>query len=62
MEQTFVLKLVHGLDLKAGSARGHVEDVNTGKALRFHSVYELLAFLENAAKERSSLESKERQN
>lgn len=62
MEQIFVLKLVQGLDVKAGSARGHIEDVNTGKALRFCSIYELLAFLENAVKERSRLESKERQS
>lgn len=61
MGQTFVLKLIHGLDPKTGSAHGHIEDVNTGKALRFHSIYELLTFLENTTKERASLKSKERQ-
>lgn len=46
MDKTFVLKLARELNLETGSAHGHVEDVKTGKALRFHSVSELLAFLE----------------
>jgi len=46
MEATFVLKLVRELNLETGSAQGHVEDVTTGKARRFYSISELLAFLE----------------
>jgi oligoribonuclease (3'-5' exoribonuclease) len=46
MEQIFVLKLMRELNTKTGSAQGHVEDVRTGKACRFHSISELLAFLE----------------
>jgi hypothetical protein len=47
MEQTFVLKLVRELNVKTGSAQGHVEDVRTGEACRFHSISELLEFLEH---------------
>ena len=62
MEETFVLKLVRELNVKTGSAQGRVEDVKTGKTLRFDSVSEPLIFLENATKERSRPESNERQN
>jgi hypothetical protein len=58
MEQTFVLKLTRELNVKTGSAQGHVEDVRTGKALRFHSVCELLSFLENTVKQ-NNLEAAE---
>lgn len=54
MEQTFVLKLIRELNLETGSAQGHVEDVNTGKALRFQSLSELLGFLENTTKQRNT--------
>ena len=53
MEQTFVLKLVRELNLETGSAQGHIEEVRTGKALRFYSISELLAFLENIMKRES---------
>ena len=59
MEQTFVLKLTLGLNVKTGSAQGHVEDVRTGKALRFHSVSELLIFLESTTKQNNNLEATE---
>lgn len=45
-----MLKLMRELNVKTGSTQGHVEDVKTGKALRFHSVSELLTFLENTMK------------
>lgn len=51
MQQTFVLKLTRELDLETGSAQGHIEEVKTGKALRFYSIDELLAFLENTMKQ-----------
>lgn len=53
MQLTFVLKLTRELDLETGSAQGHIEEVRTGKALRFYSIHELLAFLENATNQGS---------
>lgn len=53
MEKTFVLKLARELNLETGSAHGHVEDVKTGKALRFQSLSELLSFLENTTKQKN---------
>ncbi len=53
MQQTFVLKLTRELDLETGSAQGHIEEVRTGKALRFYSIHELLAFIENTMKQGS---------
>lgn len=50
MEHIFVLKLARELNLETGAAQGHVEDVRTGKAARFSSVSELLAFLESGGK------------
>ena len=59
MEQTFVLKLTRELDLEIGSAQGHIEEVRTGKALRFSSIDELLAFLENTMKQSAKPKDRE---
>jgi hypothetical protein len=57
MEQTFVLKLAREINARTDSAQGHIEDVRSGKAIRFHSVSELLIFLEDTMQQNSNPEN-----
>jgi hypothetical protein len=50
MKRAFVLKLDDGIDINEGVAAGYVEDVATGRELRFRSAKQLLEFLEEVVK------------
>jgi hypothetical protein len=59
VKQTFVLKLEGELSPTTGRAQGHVEDVQTGKAIRFSCVADLLAFLQKTVKQNNERERTE---
>jgi hypothetical protein len=59
MKQTFVLKLEGELSPANGRAQGHVEDVQTGRAIRFSYVADLLAFLQKTMKQNNDPETTE---
>jgi hypothetical protein len=50
MKRAFVLKLDAGMNISQDIATGYVEDVATGRELRFRSVRQLLEFLEEVVK------------
>jgi hypothetical protein len=58
-KQTFVLKLDSELSLATGRVQGHVEDVQTGEAVRFSYVVDLLAFLQKTMKQNNDRERTE---
>jgi two-component system cell cycle sensor histidine kinase/response regulator CckA len=58
-KQTFVLKLDSEVGLATGRVQGHVEDVQTGEAVRFSYVADLLAFLQKTMKQNNDRESTE---
>lgn len=43
----FVVQFRPETDIPAGQFEGRVEHVSTSKAVRFHSLFELLAFIAN---------------
>lgn len=49
LERAFVLQIAAEADLVAGRLGGRVEHVVSGRAARFRSLRQLLAFLESAA-------------
>lgn len=50
MKRAFVLKLDEGMNISQGLVSGYVEDVTTGRELRFRSANQLLEFLEEVVK------------
>lgn len=50
MKRAFVLKLDEGMNISQGMVSGYVEDVATGRELRFRSANQLLEFLEEVVK------------
>ena len=51
MRRAFVLKVAPDSDFVAGTVEGWVEDVDSGRELKFRSVPQLLEFLSAALKD-----------
>ena len=54
MRRAFVLRISPECDVDAGKLEGWVEDVDSGRELKFKSVPELLSFISQSLKDRSS--------
>ena len=46
MKRAFVIRLSPETNPEKGKFEGHVEEVDTGRELKFHSLEEFLAFLQ----------------
>ena len=51
MRRAFVLRIAPDFDFENGQVEGWVEEVDTGRELRFRSVPDLLTFLSKCMKE-----------
>jgi hypothetical protein len=51
MRRAFVLRIAPDFDLENGKVEGWVEEVDTGRELRFRSAPDLLTFLSKCVKE-----------
>jgi len=51
MRRAFVLRIVPDFDFENGKVEGWVEEVDTGRELKFRSVPDLLTFLSKCVKE-----------
>lgn len=49
MKRVFVLTMKDALDPAGGVANGYIEDVESGQEFRFHTVSELLQYLQRAS-------------
>lgn len=59
MRRAFVLRISPECEVEAGKLEGWVEDVDSGRELKFKSVPELLSFVSKSLKNRSSSEDQE---
>jgi hypothetical protein len=59
MRRAFVLRIAPDFDFENGKVEGRVEEVDTGRELKFRSAPELLTFLSKCVKE--SAKQKENQ-
>lgn len=59
MRRAFVLRISPECEVDVGKLEGWVEDVDSGRELKFKSVPELLSFVSKSLKNRSSSEDEE---
>ena len=62
MQRGFVIQLQPGSEVEPAKFAGHVEHVDTGRAKRFHSIEELVRFMEQTLAEIKQQEEVEAQS